>query len=61
LCKSGWPCFQPQRALRLEHAAVFGLEVSAGSVGRLMDRLPAVAIDDLAPALRAGLREELLR
>lgn len=42
----------------LEHAAVFGLEFSAGSVGRLIDRLPAAVIDDLAPALRAGLLEE---
>ena len=49
----------PATRAALEHAAVFGREVSAGNLGRLMQRLPAAVIDDLSPSLRAGLLEEL--
>jgi tetratricopeptide (TPR) repeat protein len=41
------------------YASVLGREFSAGGLARLMERLPSAVVDDLAPALRAGLLEEL--
>src|SRR6185369_13495213 len=43
----------------LAAAAVLGDEVRASLLGRMIDALPARAIDDLAPAVAAGLLEEL--
>ncbi|HUS31450.1 MAG TPA: AAA family ATPase [Kofleriaceae bacterium] len=43
----------------LADAAVLGNELTAATLGAMTDKLPARVIDDLAPALRAGLIEEL--
>ena len=43
----------------LAAGAVLGREFSAGHVGRMIDVLPARVIDDLAPAITAGLVREL--
>jgi hypothetical protein len=42
----------------LEEGAVLGREFVAATVARMTDRLPSVVIDDLLPAIRAGLIEE---
>lgn len=42
----------------LEDGAVLGREFVAATVARMTDRLPSVVIDDLLPAIRAGLIEE---
>jgi len=39
----------------LEHGAVLGRDFTAAMVARAVERLPAVVIDGLAPALRSGL------
>jgi hypothetical protein len=43
----------------LADAAVIGNEVTAATLGAMSEKLPARVIDDLAPALRAGIVEEL--
>src|SRR6185369_17801452 len=42
----------------LGRGAILGRDFGAAAVGRSADRLPAVVIDHLTPALRAGLIEE---